>query len=220
MSQIRNKSDDEIKYGPNKPTTFIGIAFLIVGIFILGQLPAFIFLTLIDNSFNIGTIFTSLVENWFQILLSIFLLIMAYWFLDSGSESLVLSNRLLIHKKFFFSHEYFWRDQNKNFFVLIRSSQPELRGRRGLEAWQVEIHLKSRNNNEEIKINVPDMKKEADIVLFLRYLKKYSKSEFVGHRDIDYSIITGKNQRIEFEIQRKSVKELQKDSRKYKIKSK
>jgi hypothetical protein len=115
----------------------------------------------------------------------------------------------LEYKKFWGAEILPWKNYGDKFILLIRSSQPQFRGKRGPEAWQLEIILTDRETKKDKKIDIPDINTEADIVLFIRKLRTIAHAEPVGTRKIEQKLITGKNQRINFIIERKSVKEAQ-----------
>ena len=136
------------------------------------------------------------------------------WLLASGAESLKITKSSVIHNKLFSRKTYSWKEINDEFTILIRSSQPEIKGRRGFESWQVELHLQKQNIPKKIKISIPKIKNENDVVLFLRRVRKITTAEPEGQREISTSFITGKNQRISFKIPRKKVKDLLRDQKK------
>ena len=214
MSIKKDKSmGKELSYGPNKKSLFLGVAIFLVGLFILFQIILVVIVTILDPEFSITDAIQIMLNDPITIITGALLLSIGVWLSASGAEAIIITDSYLEHKKLFSKTLHYWKDTNDEFNLLIRSSQPTMKGRKGIEAWQVEIHITDRKIENKSKISIPSINNEKEVVLFIRNLRRIVNAEPVGHREINEKLITGKNQKISFKINHTSVKELSKRKR-------
>ncbi|OLS16503.1 MAG: hypothetical protein HeimC3_54460 [Candidatus Heimdallarchaeota archaeon LC_3] len=207
---------NEASYGPDKRTLYIGLAIFLVGTFIFSQFLIFVTALIIDNTFSLEEVIQVIINDPITIILGIILLLIGAWLSASGAEAITITNSYLEHKKFLSTTVHYWKEKKDDFTLLIRSSQPTIKGRKGLEAWQVEIQFIDKKNDGKSRISIPSISNEKEVVLLIRNIRRIVKAEPVGRRDVNEKLITGKNQKISFKIDRNSVKDLSRRKKKEK----
>lgn len=206
---MSSEEDDPtvLKYGPNITLQIVGLI-----IFVIGMFFTFIFL---GNLYPIVAVdVTLLFKNPLVFLISLLPAIIGlswgYWWMTSGGVGLTFTPRMFIHRRFFGRDEFKWPELNDRFELVVRSSQPEVKGRKGSEAWDVEMRYKAKDKTKTTTVSFPEIKNGFDVTRLFRGLQEKINAVPKDKR-IETSMLVGQTQTIVFEIRRKSVRELQKE---------
>lgn len=206
----------EVSYGPNKRSLYIGFVIFLVGIFILIQVLLVVTVTIFDPEFSYEDVIQVIINDPITVILGIILFLTGIWLSASGAEAITITNSYLEHKKFFSKTVHYWKEKKEEFTILIRSSQPTMKGRKGIEAWQVEIQFIDEKSDSKSRISIPSLSNEKEVVLFIRNIRRIVKADPIGHREVNEKLITGKNQKISFKIGRNTAKNSSRGKKKIK----